>query len=186
MIDPAKTSPKLSRADVVRLTAGKPTLVVVDMQPRFYRASRDPVTLEAVKQEILGAKARQEPIVVLEFFLPGFTPNIERTTHEELIAALEDERNPAMWSLKFKTTVGGSNKVLAACREFGFGDTHFRICGVNTSACVFHTALGLLNSRPNARIEVIAAAVNDTLADDPWLNYEMVPALRVVAPHQGE
>lgn len=173
--------PQLTRAEVSRLTSGQPVLVVVDMQPRFYRASRNPATIEAVKQEIIGAKARGEPIIVLEFFLPGITPTIERTTDEDIVAVLEDASNPALWVLKFKTTVSGANKVLSACREFGFGDGHFRLCGVNTSACVFHTARDLVNSRPLARVEVIAGAVNDTLADhDPWLSYQMVPAIQVV------
>ena len=174
------TRAKLSLEEVARLTAGKPVLVVVDMQPQYFKASRDQATLAAVKAEILGAKERGEPIVVLEFILPGLTPTVERSTAAELVEVLEDENTPAIWVLKFKTTVDGSKQVLTACRTFGFNDGHFRLCGVNLSACVFQTALGMLNHRPLSRVEVLAGAVNDSLCEDPWMNFDMVLAITVV------
>lgn len=147
------------KIDYRLLIAGKPVLVVVDMQPRF-RASCDPRTLQNVASQIRGAIARQEPIVVLEVAVPDTSPIFSRT-HKELLDILDDVDNPAFWALKIKTTVSGGNEVLKACHAYGFDQRHFRLCGVNTSACVYETAKALALSRPGSKVEVIASAVND-------------------------
>ena len=162
------------KIDYRPLIAGKPVLVVVDMQPRF-RASCDPRTLQNVASQIRGAIARHEPIVVLELAVPGTAPDFSRT-HKELLDILDDVDNPAFWVLKIKTTVAGGNEVLKACHTYGFDQRHFRICGVNTSACVYETAKALAISRPDSKVEVIASAVND-IDPDAWQCYSLMSHL---------
>lgn len=162
------------KIDYRPLIAGKPVLVVVDMQPR-YRASCDPRTLQNVAAQIRGAIARNEPIVVLELAVPGTAPDFSRT-HRELLDILEAVENPAFWVLKIKTTVSGGNEVLTACRTYGFDQRHFRICGVNTSACVYETAKAIALSRPGSKVEVIASAVND-IDPNAWKYYGQIKHL---------
>lgn len=177
MMSDVKKVGLVKKIDYRPLVAGKPVLVIVDMQPRF-QASHDPAVLAGVAEAIRGAKARQEPIVVLEFAIKGMIPPVYSPTHKSLTDILEDPADPAFWSLKFKFTVGGAREVLIACKDFGFADTHFRVCGVNTSQCVYETALGLANKRPGCRVEVLSAAVNDKDDNgDPWLPYENVRSL---------
>jgi hypothetical protein len=78
--------------------------------------------------------------------------------------------------LKIKTTVAGGNEVLKACHTYGFDQRHFRICGVNTSACVYETAKALAISRPDSKVEVIASAVND-IDPDAWQCYSLISHL---------
>ncbi len=156
------TAPR-KKIDYRPLIAGKPVLVVVDMQPRF-QAACDANTLKNVEEQIRGAIARNEPIVVLELMVPDAAPNISRT-HKQLLDILDDVDNPAFWVLKIKSTTSGGNEVLTACRSYGFDQHHFRLCGVNTTACVYETAKALAVSRPGSKVEVIASAVNDIKPD---------------------
>ncbi len=159
------------KIDYRPLVAGKPVLVVVDMQSRF-AAANCPTTIAAVEAEIKAARARQEPIVVLELAIPSLHPEFHRT-HKRLLEVLDEPDNQAFWVLKLKSTVDGSKEVLTACRSFGFSTEHFRIVGVNTSMCVYETAVGIARRCPGRRVEVLAHAVNDS-SSEPWLNYELV------------
>lgn len=167
-------SSERTKVDYRPLVAGKPVLVVVDMQSRF-SAANDKTTIEAVAAEIRGAIARQEPIVVLELAIPSMSPSFCRT-HQCLLDILESRENPAFWVLKLKSTVDGAREVLTACNTFGFSQEHFRLCGVNTALCVYETAMGLARRRPGAKVEVLRRAVNCS-TEHPWLNYPLVSAM---------
>lgn len=136
------------------------TLVVVDMQP-YFAASQHPDTLAAVEREIRSAIEREAPIVVLEFEDSG-------KTHESLMRLLRKYRRLAV---RVKTTDDGSAWVTSACRQHGFGMKHFRICGVNTDACVLATVLGLTDRIPDCTVEVVRDACNSNYSTYNWCDY---------------
>jgi nicotinamidase-related amidase len=164
----------------------KPVLVVVDMQPLF-PAANCPTTIAAVEAEIKAARDRQEPIVVLEMAVPSLHHQFH-PTHKCLLDVLDEPGEKALWVRTLKFTMDGSNEVLTAYSGFGFTEVpapfrridfskeHFRVVGVNTSESVYKTAVGIARSRPGARVEVLAHAVNDS-SIDPWDKYEMIASM---------
>jgi nicotinamidase-related amidase len=136
------------------------TLVIVDMQP-YFRASQHPDTLAAVEREIRSAISNESAIVLLEFEDSG-------DTDARLMRVL---RAYPRLAVKLKTTDDGSAWVTAACREHGFGTKHFRVCGVNTDACVLATVLGLTRRLPHCTVEVVKDACNSGNTGYNWGDY---------------
>jgi nicotinamidase-related amidase len=133
-----------------------PTLVVIDMQPGF-RAANDKATIAAVKREILAAVDDNCPIVIVEFYGPA--PNDKfGDTHDELMQALADYSRAAR---VIKASTGGGEAVRNTCHQNQFGTSLFRVCGVNTAACVAHTGDELREIFYECHVEVAADACND-------------------------
>ncbi len=53
---------------------------------------------------------------------------------------------------------GGGKEVIAACEGAGIPTERFRVIGVYTNQCVEATVAGLLNLRPESRVEVVRRA----------------------------
>ncbi len=140
-----------SRVDVAH-PSGDTTLVVVDMQPKFM-ASKFPRILAAVQLQIKKAIAAGWSVVVLEFENHG-------ATHLSLMNHLVGQYD--RHQVASKNEDDGAEVVLEVCHAHRFGDNKFRVCGVNTNACVEATVLGLLDRQPQCQVELaIEACAND-------------------------
>lgn len=125
------------------------TLVIVDMQ-RDFPASRDKRVIAGVVNQIKLAKKYGWPIVILEYNNTSFE------THPVILSRLDDYRN--RYIIMFKYRDGGGKQVLNACMRNGFPDKFFRVCGVNTSFCVYSTVEDLV--KDNKKVEIVTKACN--------------------------
>lgn len=130
------------------------TLVVVDMQPCFYASNNEKVLQNVVCQCLLARKYNWG-IVILEYEGRGKAWK----THFQITKSLEGYKKVVV---KRKLESDGSLKVRKACQENQFCMTHFRICGVNTLACVIETVEGLQRLFKRSTLEVMRNACNDS------------------------
>ena len=137
----------------------RPTLVVIDMQTTF-RASFKPSVVVGVTTEIIKAKEKLLPIVVVEY--KNCHP-----THKALLDLLKNYPHKARIT---KSGDDGSSEVIRTLRRRGFNQDYIRVCGVNTDACVWATAEGLLKKLRYAQIEVVKSACA-TEFDFNWRRY---------------
>lgn len=148
-----------------------PILVIVDMQPKF-TASNNPALLTAIAQQIELAMRNSFTIIVLEYgdLEAGKNPQSLRCgdTHEQLM-------RPMLFPCRYSQLVtaeklgnDGSALVLHACAVRCLTNPIFRVCGVNTDACVSATVFGLAVRRPKSRVEVIVNACNTETANFSW------------------
>lgn len=146
-------------------------LVVIDMQEGFC-ASRDQRTVYFVKQEILRAKKAGMAIIIVEF-----DPEADKmgNTHSEITDLLNGYDRTATVS---KSANDGSEEVIEACLDNGFWMEDFRICGVNSDACVLETVTGLLERVSSCDITVVQDACNCMTGEsnDVWVeDYPSLP-----------
>lgn len=153
------------------LAQAKSTLVVIDMQPLF-EASLSPQLIDSVRQCVTAGRAAQLDIVVLEYNESGATyPNL-------LLPLLAPSRYERFQILE-KYCDDGSIWVRQACKELGYSNRRFYLCGVNISACVKSTAVGLKREYPEADIAVLVEACGDRRAD-PWSAFPRFDGLRLI------
>ena len=151
-------------------------LVVIDMQDKF-RASHDQQTIWFVKQEILRAKQAGMAIIIVEF-----DPHEMGSTHLEIVELLEGyERCTTV----IKTQNDGSEEIVEACLDNGFWMEDFRICGVNSDACVLETVTGLLERISSCDISVVQDACNCLAGMDNDVWSEDYPALPITVIPRG-
>jgi nicotinamidase-related amidase len=123
------------------------TLVVVDMQAAF-PAAKDDIVIEEVIGQIEFTIANNLPIMFLEYIDLGSTIACVRRAavhykHKRYVQKLfDDGSREVMW------VVASKNWPL-----------RFRVCGVNTNACVRATALGLADY---GRVVVYLPGCNDS------------------------
>ena len=129
-------------------TAGLYTLVIVDMQPSF-KASR--AVVSAVEDEVRRAVSAKASVVVLQYRNRG-------RTHRQIMDLLEE--TGVRYSVAWKDRDDGSDHVERICLDKGYERSVFRLCGVNTHACVKLTAVGLTRRYARVRIEIATAACN--------------------------
>lgn len=135
------------------------TLVIVDMQPQFL-ASTKKDTLAAVEREIRFAMEKKAAIIILEYRNWGPTnPTITDLTDSYQRCAVSE-----------KALDDGSREILNTCKEQGFSNRRFRVCGVNTHACVEATVSGLAKAASRSRIEVVKETCNDSEGND-WRDF---------------
>lgn len=134
------------------------THVVVDVQSGF-EATKPAWLKLAVLREILLARVLGNPIVMLEFFAIS-PPKTFGNTYDELVCAAA-ANNSGNFTMRAKALEDGSERVQDACLKMGFPTNRFRICGVNTHACVRATVEGLSRTFPGCFIEVVTDACND-------------------------
>lgn len=151
-------------------------LVVIDMQDGF-SASNDQRTISFVKQEILRAKQTGMAIVIVEF-----DPKEMGSTHREIMDLLIDYERCTTVS---KDKDDGSEEILEACLDNGFWMEDFRICGVNSDACVLDTVTGLLERIPSCEITVVQDACNCSTGNDNDVWREDYPSLPVTVISAG-
>jgi hypothetical protein len=135
--------------------------VVVDSQMAYVPFG--PV-LEAIEREIVAAKEKDEPIVLLEYYYGG-------ATYPHILALLEGYRH---YERKTKRTFGGANEVIRACTERGWEMTKFRITGAETYCCVAETSEGLLLACPDSEQEVVRAACFDKVCGGDFPRHENI------------
>lgn len=120
-------------------------LCIIDMQLDFFETGEP--ALDKVLHQIKLAKRRKAPIVVVEYDECGSTLGPIRR-------ALKGYPNVASCT---KHSDGGGNVVARIMKKNKFGD-RVRLVGVNTSYCVYSTAVELKNKLKH--IEVSKTATN--------------------------
>lgn len=145
-------------------------LVVIDMQDKF-RASNDQQTIYFVKQEILRAKQLGMAVIIVEF-----DPHEMGSTHREITDLLEGYDRAVTIT---KTANDGSEEIIEACLDNGFWMEDFRVCGVNSDACVLETVTGLLGRVSSCQITVIQDACNCLVGADNDVWREDYPSLPI-------
>ncbi len=146
-------------------------LIIIDMQCSFKAACHDP-TIKAVRREILLARCNVEPIIFLEYSTGTFT-------HPTLIDLLRTPRLYPDFEVWRKSRWSGADVVVDRCRRRGWPMNRFRLCGVETLACVAETAEELTEITPRSRIEVVRDACNDKV-EDQWGTFPTHPNIQVV------
>lgn len=142
------------------------TLVVVDMQPLF-RASLRADVQQAVTREVAAAVELGFPVIVLECY-----PQVNGRTTAPLLAALADYDSLKQIVLEKKSSSGG-RQVFEACRLFDWPED-FRVCGVNTTDCVFETISDLAIYLRQATFTLVQAACADefhTSEESVWQRF---------------
>lgn len=144
-------------------------LVVVDMQLGFC-ASLNEATIDAVAGEIEKAKSAKLPIVILEY---AKYPK----THERLLQMVDGYDKLA---IETKPENDGSTELLEACIGNEYFQNVYRICGVNTLACVQSTVLGIADRLEDSRVEVVKNACNDETGANVWHKFAKRPNVQLV------
>ena len=122
------------------------TLVVLDVQVYFEAASSFKL-ISNCKREIRKAINNKAPILLVEYINCG-------RTSDEILEVLSKYDNKF---IVIKTTDDGSFKILEAIAHFHLPNK-IRLIGVNTNACVYATAKGLV--KKSCEVNVIADACN--------------------------
>lgn len=126
-------------------------LVVVDMQKMFLnRIENRCVLIDNVAQQIKQAEEDKATIAFLEYDECGATIN----ELKDLVMYYENK------SYITKYTDSGAQALANHYNE----PKKFKVAGVNTSACVKDTVLGLFNYFPDAEVEIVEQAC----ADGTW------------------
>ena len=123
------------------------TLLIVDIQPEFRSAVTKKVK-EICKNEIQRAIDTNAGIIFLEYNDSGRTMSgLTRITKGyKKVHIIQKEDND------------GSSEVRKAVTRFKLPKRKFRVCGVNTDACVEETVIGLSYSAVRgSNIEVVAS-----------------------------
>lgn len=161
-------------------------LVIVDMQPDF-EASCNPKTIAACIREIQRAVANGTPIVFVELRPPGSLHDY-RPTHPILVETYE-QLTGSKGHFVSKIYEDGSEPVLDFCLTQGWKISHFRVCGVNTNACVEQTVKGFVGKK--YPVEVIFDACNQP--DDPpdwqdpfhWIDHPLITLKEINETRDG-
>lgn len=134
------------------------TLVIVDMQGSF-KASR--AIIEQVKDEVALASKNSCPIVVLQYQNRG-------RTHDDIMRLIESSgvKHSVLW----KSRDDGSAEVSRVSYARGYPKNSFRVCGVNTHACVRRTVVGLTGRFPTSTVNVATAACNGPVSNN-WKRF---------------
>lgn len=114
-----------------------PLLVIIDMQPGF-PAAQDALTQWFVRQEIECHIEQNLPVLLVEF-----DSHEMGESFESIRTLVESYKHGHIIS---KSRSDGSAEILAACSRLQLPSAVFRICGVNSDACVLKTVQGLLSA----------------------------------------
>lgn len=148
-----------------------PVLVVMDMQPGF-PAAQDAITQWFVKQEILRAREEGRPIIIVEY-----DPHEMGHTFESIASLIEGYD---LADKIAKSNDDGSAEILKCCNDMGFPIASFRMCGVNSDACLLESIQGLVDKLPQCRISVPQDACNCLTGKNNDVWYEDYPAIAQV------
>lgn len=153
-------------------------LLVMDMQTGF-AAACDGITIWFVKQEILRAIELNMPVVILEYDVDDFG-----ATHREIMELLSGYprlavigRAPRRRGQAEHERDNGAAEVVEACLEHNFHPEGFRVCGVNSDACVVRTIRGLVSSLPTCLITVVQDACNSTNGRNTHVFQDVFPQM---------
>lgn len=143
------------------------TLVIVDMQPSFASSA---LVLPDVMDEVKLALQNDWAIVILEFYNQG-------PTYPCILELVKQSRRHAV-ETKFKN--GGEREIKIACRKLDLPTARFRVCGVNTHACVNDTVIGIAKTYAQSVIFVVQNACAHTLRQNNWRKFFRFKSFRVV------
>jgi hypothetical protein len=118
-------------------------LIIIDMQEQF-DASRDKNTIRTIQKMITDAKRDGAFIIIAHYMRCGQTrPEIRKMIqgypYADSCYSNQDDKSQAIYT-----------KLL----RYGIQTDIFKICGVNTEACVMSTIFGLTDLYPNTHILV--------------------------------
>lgn len=150
-----------------------PVLVVMDMQPGF-KAAQDAITQWFVKQEVTRAREEGRPIIIVEY-----DPHEMGHTYESITSLIEGYDRGVIIP---KCDDDGSAEILRTCEAKGFMTASFRMCGVNSDACLLETIQALAEKLPACSITVPQDACNCLTgkANDVWDDdYQKIPQVTV-------
>jgi nicotinamidase-related amidase len=137
------------------------TLVVIDMQHRF-RASRSNITRKHCLKEIKRAIRYKAHILYVEYEDCG-------STIPSLLNASDGYDRAYTVS---KSDNDGSREILSTIKRHNLPSKNFRICGVNTDACVLGTVRGLNRLTPKGtQLIVVENACNTEFSHKSGLAY---------------
>ncbi len=148
-----------------------PVLVVMDMQPGF-KAAEDAITQWFVKQEITRAREEGRPIIIVEF-----DAHEMGETFDSIKALIEGYDRAVIIP---KSQDDGSTEIFNACEKNNFSTASFRMCGVNSDACLLESIQMMAEKLPMCRITVVQDACNCLTGrtNDVW--HEDYPAIAQV------
>lgn len=168
------------------------TLLVVDMQAGM---CQDNQTLENVLAEVLAARAAGKPIIFLEISHDELEPHlpyarsfdcllncIEGYEHGHVVTRVGKRLavEKAGWTRPRVPGEDGSKGVLKLCKDRGYAQSRFRVCGVQADMCVLATVRGLLK-RSSCRIELVEKACHTSSGFKFWrFKYPEGPRLKLV------
>lgn len=125
-------------------------LCIIDMQP-YFSASQNPLTIEACQLEIIKAIKNGYYIFFVEWEGEGATDN--------RLTSLTESYSKVHFI--FKNQDEGSSVIMRKVYDLGIVNSKFKVCGVNTDACVKTTVIGLAEyGRAGRPVEVISKACN--------------------------
>lgn len=167
LLAPFSMKVRIKRSQELLKQSKDTTLVIVDMQPSFIASSR---VLQEVMHEIDIALQNDWAIVVLEYHNQG-------PTHDCILERASKSRRYAR-ETKFKD--GGGREVLNACRKLDLRTEHFRVCGVNTLACVSQTVREISRIFRHSFVLVVQKACAHNLRQNDWQKFFRFKSFRVV------
>lgn len=142
-------------------------LVVIDCQPRYMPFG---AYLDALAEEVKTARQAGIPIIFLEYSYAG------QSTYEhilDLVLGYEDN-----FVRLQKSTFGGGNEVIEACRSKGWDMSEVSLTGAVTYCCVAATAEEILLHKPETIQHVIARACFDKYVGGEFPRHENIRWVR--------
>lgn len=127
----------------------KTALVIIDMQPGAFEAACKEETIDTCCREIKKAVEEGIPIIVLEYMGEG-------ETGRKLKYYLDSYKFTKYVIKKYDD---GSSNIIDCVKDNGWDIDTFRVCGVNTTACVARTIDSLVNVY-NKKVRVIKKGCN--------------------------
>lgn len=143
----------------------KYTLLIIDMQSNF-DAANNPNTILSVLKEIKAAKDNGCGIMIVEY---RNDPAIEdpkyrlkdqfKDTHSEIMDEIKDYERSAVIN-KYECNGAFYIKEFLLEADCDFNIDSFRVCGVNTDACVASTVNEMADDLFDAEFKIVKAACN--------------------------
>lgn len=153
-------------------------LVIIDMQRGFGNANAQ-ITINNIIKQIKRAKKFKDDIFVVEYL-----PHREyEATRPEIMEAIGDYAHIKI----YKYVDNGAKEILAACKSHKNRPDIFRLCGVNTNACVQSTLIGLYNKRESYPepydLEIVPEACNGHWTTDIFRQFNAQYEVKTIGPN---
>jgi len=150
------------------------TLLVIDMQQSFiFRHEQFPrygQTIDAVKEEIIAAKKREDFIVFVEFCTESRRKEKFNKYPSRIAPTLGELTNLTINYFNkifvYKKSCDGGAEVLSALKHYQIPKKNIRVCGVYTNACVRETVKTIADNLSGSTLSVIGNAVTSSGGDD--------------------
>mgnify|MGYP000529387737 CR=1 FL=1 len=167
LLSPFSMKVRLKRSQEILKSEQDTTLVIVDMQQEFAASA---LVLHHVMSEIDLALQNDWAVIILEYY------NHSRT-YDCILARAKKSRR---FSVETKFTDGGGREVFAACRKLNLPTQRFRVCGVNTHACVSQTVRNISRIFTHSMVLVVQKACAHNLRQNNWPKFFRFKSFRVV------